>query len=96
MCKTTIFHLGVIVFAICLSTQVVSQSSTEPPSTTMNTTTTPTNSTMPTWATNTYSVSTNTTSPTGTGLSLHTAAAFTSSSLPILVTAASLLQSLCC
>ncbi|KAK2856139.1 hypothetical protein Q5P01_004874 [Channa striata] len=62
----TIVHLGVIVFVVCLSTQVVSQNvtTTAGRNSTSNLNTT-------TVATGTYSSSANTTSPTGAGVQLH-------------------------
>lgn len=88
MLKMTIFQLGVIVFAICLSTQVVSQNSTE---TTGGNSTSSSNTT--TMAPDTFSGSASTTaSPTGAGVSLH-AGAF-SFLIPVVV-AASLQQRYC-
>ncbi|GAA6228817.1 uncharacterized [Lates japonicus] len=85
----TIVQLGVIVFAICLSTQVVSQSPNSTTSMGTNSTSTPNATTM---ATGTYSSSTNSTSPTGAGVSLQ---AGTFSFLVPAVMAASLLQRYC-
>ncbi|KAK6294974.1 hypothetical protein J4Q44_G00342000 [Coregonus suidteri] len=64
MSKMTVVHLGVIVFAICLSTQAVSLNTTEP----MRGNTTSVNST--TMGTGTYSSSAGST-PTGAGVSLQ-------------------------
>lgn len=81
----TIFQLGVIVFAICLSTQVVSQN------TTMGNSTSSSNAT--TMAPDTFSGSASTTaSPTGAGVSLH---AGTFSFLVPVAVAASLQQRYC-
>ncbi|RVE55709.1 hypothetical protein OJAV_G00229210 [Oryzias javanicus] len=87
MSKMTIVQLGMVVIAISLTTQVVSQNSTS--MTGMNSTSNAT--AMPT---ETYSSSGNSTSPTGgAGVSLH---AGTLSVLIPVVTAASLLQRCCC
>jgi len=89
MSKMTIVQLGVIVFAICLSTQVVSQNNTNPTAG-GNSTSNPNTTTM---ATDTYSSSANSTSPAGAGVSLH-AGIFSSLLIPVIV-AASLLQCYC-
>ncbi|KAL0965058.1 hypothetical protein UPYG_G00276210 [Umbra pygmaea] len=68
MSKMTVFHLGVIVFAICLSTQVFCQVTTTSNATHTQSSTTKSNATM---ATNTHSMSVNSTSPTGEGVSLQ-------------------------
>lgn len=87
----TIVQLGVIVFAICLSTQVVSQNNTNTnPTAGGNSTSNPNTTTM---ATDTYSSSANSTSPAGAGVSLH-AGIFSSLLIPVIV-AASLLQCYC-
>ncbi|KAK6297169.1 hypothetical protein J4Q44_G00317520 [Coregonus suidteri] len=69
MSKMTVVHLGVIVFAICLSTQVVSQNTTE--STGVNVTSTGSSVNSTTMATHVYSSSANSTPPTGAGVSLQ-------------------------
>lgn len=85
----TIVQLGVVVIAICLSTQVVSQNNTD---TTGGNSTSNSNATT-TMATDTYSSSANSTaSPTGAGVSLH---AGTFSFLIPVTVAASLLQRYC-
>ncbi|TKS75557.1 hypothetical protein D9C73_010282 [Collichthys lucidus] len=86
MSKMTIVHLGVLVFAICLSTQVVSQKATTPSggeNATSNATT---------MATDTYSSPANTTTSTGAGVSLH---AGTLSFLIPVIMAVSFLQHYC-
>ncbi|KAG7509075.1 hypothetical protein JOB18_033609 [Solea senegalensis] len=65
----TIVQLGVIVFAICLSTQVLCQNNTTPMS--GNYTSSPMNVTVTSDANSTWS---NTTDPTGAGVSLHAGA----------------------
>ncbi|KAF3702940.1 hypothetical protein EXN66_Car018628 [Channa argus] len=89
MSKMTIVHLGVIVFVLCLSTQVVSQNSSTTPLA-GNSTSNPNNTT--TMATGTYSSSANSTSVTGAGIQLHAGAL---SFLVPIVMAASLLQFYC-
>lgn len=84
----TIVQLGVIVFAICLSTQVVSQNSTDATAG-GNSTSNPNATTM---ATDMHSISANTTKPTGAGVSLHAGAI--SFLIPVIM-AASLLQRYC-
>lgn len=82
----TSVQLGVVVFVICLSTQVVSLNSTGTAAegnSTSNATTVPTE---------THSSSVNSTSPTGAGVSLH-GGPF--SVLVPVITAASLLQRYC-
>lgn len=84
----TIVQLGVLVFTICLTTQVVSQNSTDPTAggnSTSNVNTT-------TMATGTYSSSANSTTATGAGVSLHPA---TFSLLLPVSMAASVLQRYC-
>lgn len=83
----TIVQLGVVVFAICLSTQVVSQNNTS-----MGTNYTSNPNMTTTMAPETYSSSANSTTATGAGVSLH---AGTLSFLIPLVMAASFLQRYC-
>ncbi|KAI9544020.1 hypothetical protein NQZ68_005069 [Dissostichus eleginoides] len=87
MSKMTIVQLGVIVFAICLSTQAA-DNNTDPTSTT-STNSNPNSTTM---ATDTNSSSANTTDTSGAGISLH---AGTFSFLIPVTMAASLLQRYC-
>lgn len=86
----TIFQLGVLVFAICLSTQVVSQNNTDSTAGGNSTTSHP-NTTSP-MATGTYSSSANSTTATGAGVSLQPGSF--SFLIPVSV-AASLLQRYC-
>lgn len=88
MSKMTIVQLGVLLFAICLSTQAVSQNSTDRTGG-ENSTSNPNTTTM---ATDTYSSSANSTSPSAAGVSLHPG---TFSFLIPIIVAASLLQRYC-
>ncbi|KAL3052391.1 hypothetical protein OYC64_005021 [Pagothenia borchgrevinki] len=85
MSKMTIVQLGVIVFAICLSTQAA-ENNTDPTSTTS------TNPNSTTMVTDTNISSANTTDTSGAGISLH---AGTFSFLIPVTMAASLLQRYC-
>lgn len=86
MSKMTIAHLGVLVFVICLSTQVVSDNSTDSTNSTSNPNTTTT------MATDIHSSPANSTNPTGAGVSLHPG---TFSFLIPVIMAASFLQRYC-
>lgn len=89
MPKLTIVQIGVLLFAICLTREAVSNNSTDPTAG-GNSTSNP-NSTM---ATGTYSGTANTTpSPTGAGISLHPSNF--SFLIPIVMAASLLMQRYC-